>query len=140
MYIKSVSKKCNTENIYYVKDISAVAVSCVLRQLRKLCKCSKVSRYQTFACCNHVSKCDVLFWSHTGNPGSVVVLLLLMVFLFGVKSLQQGSQDAPWDLLVLVYQRLDCLLHLQNKIVVSSHCFVGQLTLLHTSYRTPLVY
>lgn len=57
----------------------------------------------------------MLFWSHTGQFVSVVVLLMLIVFWFGVKSLQQGSQDVAWDLLVLVYQRLDCLLHLQSK-------------------------
>lgn len=40
---------------------------------------------------------------------------MLVGFVFGVESLQQGSQDAPWDLLMCVYQRLDCLLHLQSK-------------------------
>lgn len=50
-------------------------------------------------------------WSNTGESVSAVVLLMLMVLVFGVESLEQGSQDAPWDLLVHVYQRLDSLLH-----------------------------
>lgn len=41
--------------------------------------------------------------------------LTLLVCVFGGKSLQQGSHDVPWDLLVFVYQRLDCLLHLHSK-------------------------
>lgn len=71
--------------------------------------------HQTCAHCSHLSQCDLLVWSHTGQFVSVIVLLMLMVFLFGVQSLQQGSQDVAWDLLVLVYQRLDCLLHLWSK-------------------------
>lgn len=50
-----------------------------------------------------------------GQFVSVVVSLVLVGFVFGVESLQQGSQDAPWDSLMCVYQRLDCLLHLQSK-------------------------
>lgn len=44
-----------------------------------------------------------------------IEVLLLMTFVSGVESFQQGSHDVPWDLLVLVYQRLDSLLHLPSK-------------------------
>lgn len=40
---------------------------------------------------------------------------MLMTFVLGVKPFQQCSHDVPWDLLVLVDQRLDRLLHLHNK-------------------------
>lgn len=59
---------------------------------------------------------------------------MLMVFVFGVKSFQQGSQDVPRYLLVLVYQRLDCMLHLKSKkkhsaiLRANDRCFVEQLT------------
>lgn len=70
---------------------------------------------QTCANCRHLIQWDVLSQLHTGQFLSAVVLLTLLVFVFGVKSLQQGSHDVPWDLLVLVYERLDCLLHLYSK-------------------------
>ncbi|KAA8587586.1 hypothetical protein FQN60_016448 [Etheostoma spectabile] len=58
----------------------------------------------------------------TQQPSTATLSSRLVVFVFGVKSLQQGSQDVPRDLLVLVYQRLNCLLHLQSN---STAVYVG---------------
>lgn len=56
--------------------------------------------------------------SHAGHSLCAIKLLMLMIFDSGVESFQQSSHDGPWDLLVLVYQRLDCLLHLRNDILI----------------------
>lgn len=38
-----------------------------------------------------------------------------MTLVSGVESFHQGSHDVSWDLLVLLDQRLDCLLDLRGK-------------------------
>lgn len=89
---------------------------CKQKYISELCN----KNIEDFRCTSAPNLCrlqppDAWVWSHTGQFVSVVVSLMLVGFVFGVESLQQGSQDAPWDLLMCVYQRLDCLLHLQSK-------------------------
>lgn len=59
------------------------------------------------------ARCSGLI-THT-HTVCVVVVQLLTLFVFGVESFQQGSQDVSRDLLVLVYQITHRLLHLHTQ-------------------------
>lgn len=94
------------------RNLSGCSQWC-LEQWRKLCKYSNILTWAPNLCTLQPSE-------PTWPPDSLSLLSMLTVFVFGVKSLQQSSQYVPWDLLVLVYQWLDRLLHLQSKKTLSA--------------------
>lgn len=87
------------------RKTTATVIGVQLGRSKILCKYFNILVHPTCAHCNNLTLGDRLFG-----------LMTLLEFMFSVESLKKSSKNVPRDLLVFVYQRLDCLLNLQNKI------------------------